>query len=426
MDSRIIALAIPFFFLLIGVELAVSRAQGVRRYAFHDSIASLGCGIGEQVIVLFTTALAVSAYAFVSSHFGLTRISSGSWLAWVAVLLAVDHQFYWFHRASHRVNALWAAHAVHHQSEEYNLSTALRQSWIEGLLATPFYFPLAVVGFPLAMFATASTVNLLYQFWVHTRLIGRLGRAEGVLNTPSSHRVHHGIDPSYVDKNYGGMFMLWDRMYGTYAAETEEPVYGTVKPLQSWSPLWANLEGWVRLATMSRATSSASDALAVWLAPPDWRPRDLGGPVVVQAVDRAAYSKFDTRTTRGADRYVAVQFALVTAATSALMWFSAALPRPLVAGVAAWILAALAGWGGLFEGRPWSVPLEVVRHAAGGGLALLLVSHGAPAPLAWAAFVSAGGSITFLALIQRRETSRDGVAVPSPIQLRGLSSRKRG
>ena len=184
MDTRLIAFAIPFFFLLIGIESAISRKQGIRRYRLHDSINSLSCGIGEQVVVVFTLALSLGTYVWASEHLALTHIPTSSVPAWIAVFILVDHSFYWFHRFAHRVNFMWAGHAVHHQSEEYNLSTALRQSWIENLLAWPFYLPLALVGFPLEMFATASTVNTLYQFWVHTRIMVVSGRSRGSSTHP--------------------------------------------------------------------------------------------------------------------------------------------------------------------------------------------------------------------------------------------------
>jgi hypothetical protein len=273
------------------------------------------------------------------------------------------------------VNFLWAGHAVHHQSEEYNLSTALRQNWIENLLAWPFYVPLAILGYPLSMFAVASTTNTLYQFWVHTRIIHRLGPAEGVFNTPASHRVHHGINPKYIDKNYGGMFMVWDRIYGTFTPEEDEPVYGTVKPLASWSPLWANVHGWVHLWSMASRTRGL-DKLKVWLAPPDWRPADLGGRVVIPEVDRTTYERYDTSPSRSTDRYVVSQFVIVALVTSSIMWFAAQLPRPLLVGCSGWVIAALVGWGGLFERKSWAVPLEVARHVGGIGLGWLLSVHG--------------------------------------------------
>ncbi len=402
MDSRLIALAIPFFFLLIGVEVVVSRVQRVRRYRLHDAIASIGCGIGEQVIVVFTAGLSVAAYSFAERHLALQRVSPSSVLGWVVVFPLLDHSYYWFHRASHRVNFLWAGHAVHHQSEEYNLSTALRQNWIENLLAWPFYLPLALLGFPLAMFAVASTVQTLYQFWIHTRAIGRLGVAEGVMNTPSSHRVHHGVDPKYVDTNYGGMFMLWDRVYGTYVAEEEEPIYGTVKPLESWSPLWANVEGWVRLWSMARATHHVVDKVRVWFRPPDWRPRDLGGPVTVPEVDRAAYRKFETEVPRAVDRYVLSQFVVVTVVTSAIMWFSATLPPLVTAAASLWVIVALVSWGALFEGKRWAAPLEVARHVAGVVLALVASGRTGAHLLVWAATLSATVSLALYFSSDRR------------------------
>lgn len=370
MDTRIIALAIPGFFLLIGIEALVSRLQGVRRYRFHDSITSLACGVGEQTVVIFTAGLALAAYVFAEHNLALMRISPSSPLAWVVVIIVVDHSFYWFHRTSHRVNVMWAGHAVHHQSQEYNLSTALRQSWIENLLAWPFYVPLAVVGFPVQMFAVASTVNTLYQFWVHTRAIGRLGPVEGFLNTPSSHRVHHAVDPKYVDKNYGGMFMIWDRLYGTYIAEAEEPIYGTVKPLASWNPLWANVEGWARIAAMARATSRLPDKLLVWVAPPDWRPADLGGRVIVPEVDRAVYRKYSVEAPPGANRYVLMQFVIIAAVLMLVMWFASMLPLTVRLGALVYIIAALVGWGGLFERKKWAPALEASRHLAGVWLAV--------------------------------------------------------
>ena len=257
MEERYIAAAVPLFFLLIGFELWAQRRRGRAKYRFHDSIASLSCGVGQQTLNLGLTAVFLGAYSALFERFALFRVSPSSPLGWAVLLFAVDLSYYALHRADHRVNVLWAGHAVHHQSEEYNLSTALRQSWLEALLGTPFYLPLAVLGFPPVMFATMLTVNTLYQFWIHTRSVGKLGALEGIINTPSAHRVHHGVDPQYIDKNYGGMLSIWDRLFGTYEPEGVEPIYGTVKPLASHNPLWANVAEWARLWEMARATRRA-------------------------------------------------------------------------------------------------------------------------------------------------------------------------
>jgi hypothetical protein len=226
--------------------------------------------------------------------------------------------------------------------------------------------------------------------------------------------VHHGIDPKYVDKNYGGMVMLWDRVYGTYQDEEEEPVYGTVKPLASWSPLWANVEGWARIWKMSVSTSRFGDKLWVWLAPPDWRPQDLGGSVIVPEVDRATYRKFDTTTKRAIDRYVISQFGVIGLITPAIMWFATTLPAPLLAACSLWVLFALVGWGALFEGKKWALPIEVARHLAGIAIALAIARGREGAGLlVWVASASALFSIGFLAWAETAATASSPVGAES-------------
>ena len=152
------------------------------------------------------------------------------------LFLGVDCAYYWFHRIAHEYNAPWAGHVVHHSSEDYNLAVALRQGTFQGLFSWVFYLPLALLGFPPAWFAAMTSFDLLYQFWIHTRAIGKLGPLEWVLNTPSHHRVHHARNPKYLDKNYAGTLIIWDRMFGTFQAEEEEPVYGLTKPLEQLEP----------------------------------------------------------------------------------------------------------------------------------------------------------------------------------------------
>ena len=279
---------------------------------------NLGNGIGEQVIAAFCVPITVGVYATVYAHARVATLSPRSPAAWIALFFAVDLCYYAYHRASHRVNLLWAGHVVHHSSEEYNFSVALRQSWFgQQLTEWVFFLPLALAGFAPSMFVVMLTLNTLYQFFIHTRLVGRLGPLEWVLNTPSHHRVHHGVNPRYVDRNYAGVFIVWDRLFGTFEPEGDEPVYGLVKPLGSFSPLWANVHRWVEIASMSRRTRRLGDKLYAWLAPPEWRPADLGGPVVVPEPERQGPSLV-ARPDRARDVRVAVAFAAVLAASS---WF---------------------------------------------------------------------------------------------------------
>ena len=374
MDEKSVAFAIPLFFLLIGIELLVLRAQ--RRaglYRFSDSITNLSCGVGQQVLEPFLKGIALVPYTWLFVHARMHEMSPASPLAWVLLIEGIDLGYYAFHRASHRVGFLWAVHSVHHQSEEYNLSVALRQPWLESVISPFFYLPLAVLGFPPIMYLAGVTIDTLYQFWIHTRTIKRLGPIEWVMNTPSHHRVHHGIDPEYVDRNYAGIFIVWDRLFGTYQREEREPVYGTVKVVPTWGPLTANLAQWRELAKMSAATTRVADKVQVWLAPPEWRPADLGGRVVVPPADRAAHPRYDAKAPGAIRAYVAAQFAIAAGAVMAYLWIEETAPRVFLAAAAIVFIATVVAWGGLLERRRWAWPLEVARLAAGVGLVVWIV-----------------------------------------------------
>ena len=219
---NLIHLAIPVFFLLIAVELVAARLLEKDVYRLSDSVSDLSCGILDQIVGVFLKTALFAGYVAVYDHFRLFSLPNDSVAAWVACFLGVDLFYYCSHRFSHEVNAGWATHIVHHQSEELNLAVALRQSAFGQIYTWIFYLPLALLGFPPLMFLTLNAANTLYQFWVHTRLIGKLGPMEWVFNTPSHHRVHHARNPQYIDKNHAGTLIVWDRLFGTFAEEKEE------------------------------------------------------------------------------------------------------------------------------------------------------------------------------------------------------------
>lgn len=387
MEEQYLALAVPLFVATIAGEAWLSARRGKRFYRLHDAIASLGCGIGQTLLGFWLNVVVVAVFALVGS-LAPWQLPADSALVWIGSLVGVDFCHYWFHRSSHRVNFLWAGHAVHHQSEDYNLTTALRQSWLEPVMSLPFYLPLALLGVPVAVFIATATLQTLYQYWIHTRLIGRLGAVDRVLNTPSNHRVHHAINPEYIDKNYAGILILWDRIFGTYVSERAEPAYGVVKPLRSFDPFWANLAEWARIAALSHASRTRREALFAFVAPPEWRPRSMGGPAEVPPVDPSR-RLFDTRPGAAVDRYVAVHFALVLMATGLLLAWASSLGAPWRTGSIVWLLVALATLAGLMQDRPWAWPAEKLRVAlapllAGGvlgtpgivaGLAFAVLSH---------------------------------------------------
>lgn len=361
MDSTLIVIAIPVFLAFIGLELWIARRRRQTVYRFADSISNLGNGMGEQILGAFAVPISVGAYALIFNRWHFTVISSRSVLAWIVLFFAVDLCYYLFHRASHRINFLWAMHVVHHQSEEYNYSVALRQSWFDQLLQWIFYVPLALAGFPTLMFLTMSTLNTLYQFFIHTRLVNKLGPLELVLNTPSHHRVHHGVNPRYIDRNYGGILIVWDRLFASFEPEVEEPVYGLVKPLGSFNPLWANVHYYVEMARLSAGARGLGDRVRAWFAPPEWRPRSLGGPVTVPAPERSGPSLIAPADTR-ADWSIAVQFVFVVAATSWFIYAAGAHGVWHVAELGLAILVLIIAWGVSHDRR--------VRRAAQAGSAV--------------------------------------------------------
>lgn len=351
------------------------RGEAVLGYEKRDTIASLGTGI-VSVLTVGVMGLGVTALAeWMHAHRLLTL---EGWKAWAVGMIAWDFAYYWLHRFEHSVRLLWATHVSHHSSERYNFSTALRQPWLPwfSFVMLP---PIALLGVEPWVILTCGGINLIYQFFVHTEAVGKLpAPIEWVFNTPSHHRVHHGIDPEYIDKNHAGVFIVWDRLFGTFAEERKEPSYGLVKPLGSFSAYWSNVAGFARIVAIARATSRWQDKLRAWIAPPEWLPADLGGPVTIPEVRRDERVLFDVPARPRLFVYVGAQFLLVSAAVFVVLWWSRALSfgeRGAIVGVA---LLCVATWSGLFEGARWAVALEGVRIVATFG-AIAFVLAGSPA-----------------------------------------------
>lgn len=367
MGPNLIAMAIPLFFVGIGVELAVAKRRGVRVYRLGDAIADMGCGVTQQLVSnLLGGWVTLAAYEWVFTR-RLWDLPT-TWLPWVAALVGVEFAYYWWHRLSHEVNLLWAAHVVHHHSEDYNLAVALRQSVTTWATTLPFWLPLALLGVPTFPFAVMLGLTTLYQFWIHTELVKPLGVLEKVLNTPALHRVHHAINPRYLDKNHGATFSVFDRLFGTWEPETEPCVYGTTSPLKSFNPLWAQVERYVDLVRLAARAPTISDALKVFVASPSWRPEWMG---VAEKRDPAV--RYDVEAAPGLSRYVFIQWLVVLAATFAFLMWGLSLPLPWKLALAAWLGASCGIIPGLLETKRWARPLEVVRLVSAVGLMAALV-----------------------------------------------------
>jgi sterol desaturase/sphingolipid hydroxylase (fatty acid hydroxylase superfamily) len=359
--ERLIALAIPLFFLLIGIELLVARARRRPVYRLADAVGDLGCGMASQLALVFTGAALLAVYVGIHERWRVLTLDARTPAPWLVAFVGVDLIYYWWHRASHRVNVLWAAHVVHHQSEDYNLAVALRQAVATSFTSLPFYLPLAFLGVPPVVYATVSALSTLYQFWIHTELVGRLGPLEWVLNTPSHHRVHHAVNPVYLDRNYAATLIVWDRLFGTYAEEREPCVYGTVQPLASFNAAWAQIAYWVDLARKAASLPRWRDRLLVWVMPPDWHV-----PGVVPAPDPEVRGRPKHEAPVGARVrwYAFGQFVPALVATAVALWFQAEAPRWALAAVALLVLWTLAALGGLLDGRRWAPLAEAARLVA--------------------------------------------------------------
>jgi len=358
-----IALSVPIFFILIGIELAYAFYKKLQYYRFNDSISNLSQGIGSQITGLFMKTALFFGYAYIFQHWRLFDLPN-TIVVLVILFIAVDFFYYWFHRMSHQVNALWAAHIVHHQSEEYNLTVALRQSWFQSWFSWIFYLPLAFIGFDPLLFVTLSAFNTLYQFWIHTRTIKSMGFLEHILNTPSHHRVHHGSNPKYIDKNHAGTLIIWDKLFGTFQKEEEEVYYGITTPLASWNPVWANFHYWIELWHTAKKTTKISDKLKVFVKPPGWYPLSLGGFKNAPEIDIENYKKYDDSYHYNIILYVALQFFIALGCGSTLLFLSTKLPTIDVICGAIFTLSTLLSCGALLEKKRWLTVFEFSRLIA--------------------------------------------------------------
>lgn len=265
--------AIPVFISTILIEIVLLRRAAYADkvgYASKDTAASLAMGFGFLLISSVAKLAIVPVYLFLHS-FRLFDIPDG-WTTWAVLFLLQDFCFYWAHRTHHSVRFMWAAHVNHHSSQHYNLSTALRQSWTEHLTALPFYIPLVLLGFDPLMLFIVELLNLFYQYGVHTEAVNKLGWFEWVFSTPSHHRVHHGSNPKYIDKNHGGILIIWDRMFGSFQREEEPVTYGLTINIDTFNPVRIAFHEWRAMIVDVRKAATVTDALGYVFRPPGWMP----------------------------------------------------------------------------------------------------------------------------------------------------------
>lgn len=368
----LLTFSIPFFLTAMLMEFALDRWKGWGLYRLNDTIGNLSTGILNRIIGLTYKSLFLVIYiplfTLLQPYYqwvGFNWSIDNVWHLALAVL-AYDFCYYWKHRICHEVNIFWAEHLVHHQSEDYNLSTALRQSSGGLQLDWIFYLPLLLIGLPAEIVIVAGAIDLIYQFWVHTQKIPKIRWLEWFVITPSNHRVHHAQNAVYVDKNYGGILILWDRLFGTYQQEleTEPCLYGVRKPLNTFDPVAANLQHLKRMAIDAWHTKSWWDKCTLWFRPTGYRPEDVEKSMPVASTDLTNFKRFNPEISPGLRNYAFAQHLCYTATTLSLLWFTSVLSFWQLMGSVIALIICLAINGRILDGHPISERLETLRLAA--------------------------------------------------------------
>jgi sterol desaturase/sphingolipid hydroxylase (fatty acid hydroxylase superfamily) len=271
MQPAILFYAIPFFVLLLSIEAWFSYKENKDLYDKKDTWSSLALGIGNVLTGFITKALIFGLFTLLYKYRFFT-LESSTWWVWILLFFADDFSYYWFHRVSHHVNWFWASHVVHHSSQRYNLAAALRQTWTGNATGSFLFWAwMPLVGFHPLMVLFMQQVSLIYQFWIHTETIQKMPAwFEFIFNTPSHHRVHHGSDLKYLDKNHAGILIIWDRLFGTFKPEEERPNYGLTRNVNTFNPVAVAFSEWKHLYKKMAATRSAKDAFKYLVKPPGW------------------------------------------------------------------------------------------------------------------------------------------------------------
>ncbi|EAT13344.1 sterol desaturase family protein [Bermanella marisrubri] len=359
-----ILMAIPGFLILILLELGWARYKQLDVYRLNDSTNSLALGMISRITRILYAAIPFSFYIYAHEHFALYHWENTLW-TWVFAFIVYDLGYYWNHRLGHTMNIGWASHVIHHSSEEYNLTTALRQTSIPNIVGWVFYMPLAFLGIDPVIFASVAALNLLYQFWVHTQTIKRMPNwYEAIFVTPSNHRVHHAKNKIYVDRNYGGVFIVWDRIFNTFQPElnNEPVVFGISTQLKSWNPIWGNLHFITQLMKDAWNTNNYSDKFTLWFRRTGYRPHDVEQRFPITKSNEQI-EKYDSNLSKTEQWYVFTQLAINFLWVFGFLNLAANLPIQthfIFGGV---LLFSLYSLGLVQERKPWRLYCEIIKFS---------------------------------------------------------------
>ena len=356
MKLNILAFAVPLFISLMLLEYFVAKKRKLDYFNLHNSIANISIGIAERMCDVLIAGTFYFVYDFIQRRYGVFNIKPGV-LLWIFLLLSTDFLWYWYHRLAHEINLLWAVHVVHHQSEDFNYTVSARITLMQAFVRTCFWAVLPLLGFPASMITTMLLIHGIYPFFIHTRLIGKLGILEYILVTPSHHRVHHASNEKYLDKNYGDVFIIWDKLFGTFQKEEEEPVYGLTKPLNTYSFLWQHFHFYIELWISFRSKKTIKDKLSVLFGRPD-----KIDPLVRERAEKIfRLEKGSNAITAPLNRYVIWQIILLLVSLFVFILFEKYCGAAFKAIIALVVLLTLINCGAIMERKKWVFHIELIR-----------------------------------------------------------------
>jgi sterol desaturase/sphingolipid hydroxylase (fatty acid hydroxylase superfamily) len=356
MKLNVLAFAVPLFIGLILLEYFIARRRKLAYFNLHNSIANISIGIAERLCDVLVTGAFYFVYDYVQKHYGIFHIQPGM-LLWLLLLLSTDFVWYWYHRLAHEINILWAVHVVHHQSEDYNYTVSARITVLQAFVRTGFWIILPFLGFPATMITTMLLIHGIYPFFIHTRLIGKLGILEYILVTPSHHRVHHASNEKYLDKNYGDVFIIWDKLFGTFQKEEEEAVYGLTKPLNTYSFLWQHFHFLIEIWIAAQKQKTFGKKLKVIFG----RPEHFDPSIRETAANIFGIRQNTESITKPLNRYVIWQMIAALLSLFIFILFEHQLQLIYKITFALMLLLTLINCGAIMEQKRWIFFVEFSR-----------------------------------------------------------------
>ncbi len=366
--AKALLYAIPFFIVLLFVEILYGYFIKNQKYTVMDTVASISSGFTNILKDSLGLGIVLVTYPYLLKHLALLELNA-TWLVWLVAFITIDFAGYWNHRLNHKINIFWNQHVIHHSSEEFNLACALRQP-VSNLIGyfSLLLIPAALLGVPNKVIALLAPIHLFAQFWYHTQHIGKLGYLEYLIITPSQHRVHHAINSEYIDKNLGQILSIWDRIFGTFQEELDDvpPQYGVLKPAATWNPVLINFQHFWRIVKDAWRTNSYWDKVRIWFMPTGWRPADVVEKFPIEIIkDVYDFERYKTPSSKALNGYVIFQLVVTLGALMCLFYNYATIDFNNRLIIGAFIFIGIYGYTTLMDRSRYAAVIEVVRGVLG-------------------------------------------------------------